>query len=114
VRALALAGLLASLVPSVASGARPSDLHVDIGGDGSGWGLAGDAVVGPQKGSWTAEPVLDGSRLRIHALNGFGDGLRRTAAAIGDTVAILTVSDCSADPVPRWRAVLDEPWRRPN
>jgi hypothetical protein len=39
-------------------------------------------------------------------INGTGDGRCATVAAIGSTVATLTVSECSGNPIPRWRAYL--------
>jgi hypothetical protein len=72
--------------------------------------VAGSIRYGPRglEGEPWAAVSQDGAetwRAEI-PVNGFGDGRCTTVVAVGSTAAILTVSECSGNPIPRWRAGL--------
>ncbi len=53
---------------------------------------------------WAAVSQDGGTTWRAEIpVNGFGDGRCTTVVAIGPAAAILTVSECSGNPIPRWR-----------
>jgi hypothetical protein len=61
---------------------------------------------------WAAVSQDAGATWRAEIpVNGFGDGACDTVVAVGPAVAILTVSQCSGNPIPRWRAGLVEDQR---
>jgi hypothetical protein len=56
---------------------------------------------------WAAVSRDGGATWRAEIpVNGFGDGACDTVVAVGPAAAILTVSQCSGNPIPRWRAGL--------
>jgi len=56
---------------------------------------------------WAAVSQDGGTTWRAEIpVNGFGDGRCTTVVAVGAAAAILTVSQCSGNPIPRWRAGL--------
>ncbi len=88
-RAAAAAGVPSAVDPNHIVVVAGSLRYGDRGLEGEPW-----AAVSQDGGAtWRAEiPV-----------NGFGDGRCTTVVAIGPAAAILTVSECSGNPIPRWR-----------
>ncbi|MBX3031058.1 MAG: hypothetical protein KF809_12990 [Chloroflexi bacterium] len=62
---------------------------------------------GLEAAPWVASSRDGGASWRAEIpVNGYGDGRCATVVAIGPAAAILTVSGCSGNPIPRWRAGL--------
>lgn len=72
--------------------------------------VAGSIRYGPrsQMGEPWAAVSQDSAQTWLAEIpvNGFGDGRCTTVVAAGSAAAILTVSECSGNPIPRWRAGL--------